>query len=152
MCRVAWPGYSHAVQSGQIFFKQKYIPMPPAQRRVGWLVRWVVMCGDLARSRPRDHRQWWSCSGGAQAAAVSTQLSSVTQQVGRQNNPHTDVKQCNGAQYLLKVPTTHCAMHTCPWLSVTLWADASLKCIRGAQTQFTHTHSTVSQSQNRQQQ
>ena len=33
-------------------------------------------------------------------------------------------------------------MHTCPWLSVTLWADASLKCIRGAQTQFTHQPST----------
>ena len=94
MCSVAWPGYFHTDQYGQIFFKQKYIAMPPAQRRVGWLVRWLVMCGDLARSRPRDHRQCWSSSGGAQAAAVSTQLSSVTQQVGSQNNPHTDVRQC----------------------------------------------------------
>ena len=67
-----------------VFLAQKYF-LPSVQ--------WLVMCGDLARSRPRDHRQWWSSSGGAQAAAVSTQLSSVTQQVGSQNNPHTDVKQ-----------------------------------------------------------
>ena len=90
-----WPGQDILTQFrvDKYFFQQKYFPMPPAQRRVGWLVRWLVMCGDLARSRPRDHRQWWSSSGGAQAAAVSTQLSSVTQQVGSQNNPHTDVKQ-----------------------------------------------------------
>ena len=63
-----------------------------AQKYFSPSVQWLVMCGDLARSRPRDHRQWWSCSGGAQAAAVSTQLSSVTQQVGSANNPHSDVK------------------------------------------------------------
>ena len=36
-----------------------------AQKYFSPSVQWLVMCGDLARSRPRDHGQWWSSSGGA---------------------------------------------------------------------------------------
>ena len=35
MCRVAWPGYSHAVQSGQIFFLTKIYSYAPCSAEGG---------------------------------------------------------------------------------------------------------------------